>query len=85
MGLNYGDAEREPPRAKAARGFGRGRGKRGAVLGGRVSVDSMKLKYEEGWGAEAVSVCRRLHCLRAFFVTADVAECSCGWIVEEAG
>ena len=63
MGLNYGDAERErePPGAKAGGfGFGRGRGKRGApVLGGRVSVDSMKLKYEEGWDAEAVSKCSR--------------------------
>lgn len=34
---------------------GGGGGRRGGVLGGRISVDSMKLKYEEGWGAEAVS------------------------------
>lgn len=72
MGLNYGDAEREGPGGRrkmggSGFGFGKGRGrgkgggwgkgKRGAaVLGGRVSVDSMKLKYEEGWDAEAVSV-----------------------------
>lgn len=60
MGLNYGDAEGERPGGKGKGvGFGRGKGRRGAVLGGRVSVDSMKLKYEEGWDAEAVSASRR--------------------------
>lgn len=55
MGLNYGEAERAGPAGQGG-GFARGKGKHGGVLGGRVSVDSMKLKYEEGWGAEAVSV-----------------------------
>lgn len=64
MGLNYGEADRDwererPPRRRGRSrwfGFSRGssRGRR-EVLGGRVSVDSMKLKYEEGWNVEAVS------------------------------
>lgn len=63
MGLNYGEADREPERERSPRRRGRSRwfgfakGSRGQreVLGGRVSVDSMKLKYEEGWNVEAVS------------------------------
>lgn len=63
MGLNYGEADRErerdpPPRRRGrSRWFGFAKGRRGRreVLGGRVSVDSMKLKYEEGWNVEAVS------------------------------
>lgn len=53
MGLDYGTADR-PGSAGQGGVFGRGKGKQG-VLGGRISVDSMKLKYEEGWGSETVS------------------------------
>lgn len=60
MGLNYGDDDRPGSAGQGGGGggggFARGNGKKGGVLGGKVSVDSMKLKYEEGWGAEAVSV-----------------------------
>ncbi|CAN0318830.1 unnamed protein product, partial [Ectocarpus sp. 12 AP-2014] len=61
MGLNYGEADREPVRERSPRrrgrsrwfGFAKGSRGRREVLGGRVSVDSMKLKYEEGWNVEA--------------------------------
>ncbi|CAM9090944.1 unnamed protein product [Ectocarpus sp. 4 AP-2014] len=61
MGLNYGEADREPVRERPPRrrgrsrwfGFAKGSRGRREVLGGRVSVDSMKLKYEEGWNVEA--------------------------------
>lgn len=50
MGLNYGEAERRGGDQDA--GFSRGRRDSSGV---KISVDSMKLKYEDGWVGEAVS------------------------------
>lgn len=50
MGLSYGEGDRH---GLAAGGVS-AKGRRGA-LEGRISVDSMKLRYEEGWVGDSVS------------------------------
>lgn len=54
MGLKYGEADRRS-QGRQRRRWGFKRGRRGA-LAGRISVDSMRMKYAEGWTDEAVSV-----------------------------
>lgn len=51
MGLSYGEGDRHGP---AAAGGVSTKERRGA-LEGRISVDSMKLRYEEGWVGDSVS------------------------------